>query len=620
LYFDKINFQIHLPIHRKMATILNTSDISALVSAVRQPSIVVYNRLSPNPRSENIAGSLRAEIRDPLWMLTRQWQLGEFQGEDTGTPVTARIGFQHQNFDRVGMGQNAIERFNAFKTPLEVTVENERLPLSVRTAETGFHGDLMFGLQISQRFSDTLEIELPVATNVILKVYTTKYAIKTTSEDEEAGQIAMAIAEEVPDGCALLSAIVDGSHAAWLTGLAFSDAEKTTLTQLTDKLRIKFEAKLKRIFSPSPNELSPAWKTEQLEYAFDIATPMTAEGKQTILTADQYVGGTLDWYSFDLAERNHAPLSIAGEIPTNSTPAIISESFIPTPMQFRGMPQPRFWQMEESKLDFGKIDVSTNSMLAMLLAEFGLVYGNDWFVLPHPMKINDLCEIMGLVITDTFGFHTSIKAAGRGVETNWQRWAMFHLTERGNTTDMTHNLFYLPPVVNKTLESEPLDAVNFLRDEMANMAWGVETTVPSQIGKGMSAKFKSDISEETTFTPIREDLRIRYELGRRVPKNWIPLIPVRMEGSDFDIRLQRGRVAGGVPARTEVLGNPTKKYFINEEEVPRSGAIVERRLQRSRWLNGKTFVWMGRQKQTGRGEGSSQLGFDLVNDLPNSKV
>ena len=28
---------------------------------------------------------------DPLWMLTRQWQMGEFQGEDAGTPVHARV-------------------------------------------------------------------------------------------------------------------------------------------------------------------------------------------------------------------------------------------------------------------------------------------------------------------------------------------------------------------------------------------------------------------------------------------------------------------------------------------------------------------------------------------------
>ena len=34
-------------------------------------------------------GSPRA-LHDPLWLLARQWQVGEFQGEDGGTPIVAR--------------------------------------------------------------------------------------------------------------------------------------------------------------------------------------------------------------------------------------------------------------------------------------------------------------------------------------------------------------------------------------------------------------------------------------------------------------------------------------------------------------------------------------------------
>ena len=35
--------------------------------------------------------SLSARVFDPLWLLTRQWQVGEFQGEDAGMPVLARV-------------------------------------------------------------------------------------------------------------------------------------------------------------------------------------------------------------------------------------------------------------------------------------------------------------------------------------------------------------------------------------------------------------------------------------------------------------------------------------------------------------------------------------------------
>jgi hypothetical protein len=55
-----------------------------------------------------------------------------------------------------------------------------------------------------------------------------------------------------------------------------------------------------------------------------------------------------------------------------------------------------------------------------------------------------------------------------------------------------------------------------------------------------------------------------------------------------------------------------KPYFIDEEEVSRAGALVQQSFQRTRWLNGKPFVWLGVTKTTGRGEGSSGLAFDLL--------
>ena len=53
-------------------------------------------------------------------------------------------------------------------------------------------------------------------------------------------------------------------------------------------------------------------------------------------------------------------------------------------------------------------------------------------------------------------------------------------------------------------------------------------------------------------------------------------------------------------------------YFLFEEEVPRAGIRVTRTYQRTRWRNGRTMVWLGVKKETGRGEGSSGLAFDQI--------
>ena len=58
------------------------------------PSITYWNRLEPHPRVADIAESLAAAIRDPLWMLGRQWQLGEFAAADCGSPLHVRLDAQ----------------------------------------------------------------------------------------------------------------------------------------------------------------------------------------------------------------------------------------------------------------------------------------------------------------------------------------------------------------------------------------------------------------------------------------------------------------------------------------------------------------------------------------------
>ena len=47
--------------------------------------------------------------------------------------------------------------------------------------------------------------------------------------------------------------------------------------------------------------------------------------------------------------------------------------------------------------------------------------------------------------------------------------------------------------------------------------------------------------------------------------------------------------------------------------------LVARRVlesyQRTRWYNGSTFLWIGRYRETGRGQGSSNLRFDQIDSL-----
>jgi hypothetical protein len=228
--------------------------------------------------------------------------------------------------------------------------------------------------------------------------------------------------------------------------------------------------------------------------------------------------------------------------------------------------------------------------------------------------------VQGLVVTDVFGDRTLVRAADEGEE-SWQRWSLFNLSNLGELGSYNRQ-FLLPSVLGGALESEPLERVQFVRDETANMVWAVEEVIPDATGSGINGH---DAADKTGVipTPIHDSpAAIRYVLGTTVPENWIPFLPVQRPGSVQDIAFQRAAMPRlGVPPRDVIrakgvlLNEPTLPWFLNEEEIPFAGTIVTRSYQRARWYDGRTYVWIGRRCETGRGVGSSGLRFDQIDPV-----
>lgn len=602
--------------------VLSISQVLIDASIFRRPRVVAFNRLEARPRTLDFTRSLRAEVRDPLWMLTRQWQFGEFAGEDAASCVTSRIAFQHETIDRLAFrGQKAFP-FDPQTIPLETRVERERIPVTVRETGAEVFSDVMLAVQLGKKFLRLLQAAVP-RLDQHYDLYLKKFPLLVLPEpvvgkpravqDADAEQIQKSVATRIADGVSICRAVENGTHDLWVDSVSADPALKPIAATFAAACSRKFH----RLFTQPDDATDSAWLQNHLEYQFSVAGQRGANDTQTVLLAEQYDEGRLDWYSFDVVKDRKAVFDAEpASVPREEQ----MESFLPANVRFKGQPQPRFWEMEETETDFGKIETSATGLLHLMLAEFGLIYSNDWFMLPHPMDINTVCEIRGILVDDTFGRHTFIRPAGRAPETAWQRWAMFHLTEKDQLRPAA-NRFYLVPAVGKVLESAPLERVNFIRDEMANMVWGVESIVPSQTGQGMSG-YETVPPNETTgpLTTDDENVKIRYVLGTTVLKNWIPFIAVHAEGSVSEIRLQRARMVGGDPPRGFLLREPRSPYFVEEEEIPRAGVFVERSWQRARWIDGRTFVWVGRRKTAGRGEGLSQLVFDQILDIPTKKV
>ena len=582
-----------------------------MLEEYRVPSITGYNRLEPGQRTKNFDRSLRAEVRDALWMLSRQWQFGEFQGDDAASPATAQIAAEHTLIDRLSFAPGKVFAYDQ-DIPLETKVQREK-----PTA------NLFLSVQMARYFLKVMRANgLSDWLVKLMTRYPLKYSIDNSNRDfavdkndSEGIQLLNAVKGKTFDGFLLHQDVVraNGASTEFENWMNVEGADP----DLSKRIAEEFENWFQRNYSQPVGAFDSCWLPSQLEYQFAVASPQ-AQGHQKTLVADQYSGGHLDWYSFDLNLTRL--LSMDPGPDGNHAVKENYASFIPAPVSFKGMPCPRFWMMEENQTDFGKIDTSPTGLLHLLLAEFGLIYSNDWFMLPYPLAINNVCEVKNIVITDVFGQHILIRPAGRGPESDWQRWAMFHHTDKSDVKANT-NLFYLTPALTKTIEGDPLEQVSFLRDEMANMVWAVEAIVPSQVGKGANGN-EMALKEDTAldFVPVNDTVQIRYELGTSVPANWIPFIPVHMPGSNSEIRLQRAQMPGAKGASGVLLRENPAPYFVNEEEVMRAGIIVQRSFYRTRWLMGRSYLWSGRVKQAGKGDGWSNLKFDQIQNIKTNEV
>ena len=564
----------------------------------RVPAITAYNRLEPRPRTVDFTRSLRAEVRDALWFVTRQWQMGELHAEDAASPIDARLSTRLAPFDRISVAGGLPEPYDD-ALPLEVAVESEAFPWTLPARiEAG---------RIFLRM-------LPVALRATYAA-ASRAAFPIDLDDEWLRQpdtIALyrVCAPRAFDGGKLLARHEAGTLAV-AVGAVGGDVAAVNLA--ADGVR----AWRQRIFGDPQPAPPRAWRPDRLAYDVSIATP-EADGEQAVLAAPRYVEGRLDWYAFDAASREVRIAAPAGAGPASGSREDLL-SFVPTAASFPGMPDPRFWQMEDRRVNFGSLNAKTTDHLLLVFAEMGLVYGNDWFVIPYEMPVNHLCQVQGLVVTDVFGDRTLIQPANGTDETKWQRWGLFSVAgESGD--DFRGRYFWLPASLTSVDQSDAIEELSLARDEMANLAWAVEDTVPDGTGIGIATRLIAIVDAPLALPPPTS-AAVRYTLGTTVPENWVPLLPVHLPGSVQDIRFQRGTMPPhGSPPRAPVrrgviLTELPAPFFVAEEEIPASGVIVSRRVQRTRWYDGSTYLWIGRARETGRGGANSGLRFDQVDDL-----
>jgi hypothetical protein len=593
------------------------------------PAISRWNRLEGRPRTHHFDRALRAEVRDAMWMLSRQWQMGEFVGDDAGSPVLARACLDVRTFDRYQAADGAVLPLDPDQM-LEPRVERRVLPMAV----AGQYLSLDLRMAVGRRWIRLLERDF--ATTTYAEDYRKAYAVAVPVPGSAADALVCAhadawqqvgcAAERAMDGVALLDHVRGGGTVTDRVTVAAGHVLK--VEALAERLRLWFAG---LVDQPVPGD--DAWLPSRLEYAFGVSAPSGDSdadgGTEVVLRADEYSQGNVDWYALERS-------SAARLDPTAPAPAVAPrldvQTFIPTQVVFDGMPNTRWWAFEDRRTNFGEVSPDTTDVGKLMLMEFALVFANDWFVVPWTLPVGSLARVRGIALTTVFDERLWIEPVVQGVgAAGWQSWSMFQLSQREPDESAPPAELAILPVSPKVQEGAPLEDVSLIRDEMANMVWAIEQQVPlasgwPRAGGEAAHELRAHLQNLVAAggaAPPPATAPIRYQTMNAVPESWVPFVPVHVDGSTRETQLQRAampRFLDGDPAdpakirpRTPLLQqNLPAAYFVNEEEVPRAGARVSQCYQRTRGPDGRVTVWYGASKSTGHGQGSSGLTFDRL--------
>jgi hypothetical protein len=551
-----------------------------------------FHRLEPMVRPAGPGGflddALEARVADPLFLLGRQWQLAEFQGEDGGSPVSSRLEISSAAVNRFRPGDDGTPLPLPPGMPVEYLVEgggSQRLSLRA-AARAGL------------RFLSQLDALPETAMDAVTRAVLTECPLQPPASpvgvrdcDPAGRALHRALASRAPDGPALDARLAAGWRPAGL-----SAAQAQVFDEAGRRWRAWFAAEYR---PPAPS----SWVRERLEHRFSVGASLA--GRQIALTAPEHTGGPIEAYHLDIDTRAGQSLGA----PPAASPTVVRTT-LPTRATYPGMPSARWWEFEDSTVNLPAIDAGPADLARLLVVEFANVYGTDHWVIPVDLGIGEIHLITRLTVTDTFGDTLDIGPVDD------EGWSMFRLSDAATGRP---GLPLLPLLTSASgqVAGEPVEEVLFVRDEMANLGWAIERVVPGATGR---PRRRGDEIPDDDPPPASPDPgALGYRLLTPVPAHWIPLVPVPLVPGSTAIRFRRGQIPRTFPDGTrgpqvraagQILEPEVRPVYFREEEIPRSGLTVTRVPVAARDENGALLCWVGRQVHAGRGEASSALAFD----------
>ncbi len=498
----------------------------------------LFLRLEPaRPAGDNERG-FAAELADPAWMLGRQWQLGEHQGENASSPLAVQLDVRRVPIEPLPSRPDADPRH----VPAEAIVE-------------GGADDWW-----------------------------------TVGRRARLGAAAKA-AGLLPDEHDFLFEGLTGPYEP-LNGVA------------VDGLKAYRHAPADPVFAEVPAPRDDLWHTDTLAYraAFPCGGATLAVGGASGGPTDRWSGhdgGDLDWWSVDADE---AIKPDAGD----------AETLRRWPDRFRwpGAPAPRWWQIEDHRVDLGGLPPDRAHLASTLLLDLIFGHADDWFLVPVGSAVGHVLSLDDVSITDSFDEEWPRP------DQPWQAaedWTMFTVAGLGPRQ--------LPiwPVAAAPLVGGPVEEVTVGMDEDANLVWAVEERLSGRATDRVRPVPAPPRVVDEGAGP-EPPPPYTYEPITAVPDHWYPYTREERNGGMSFVQGRLLEVAhDGTPTRRDP---PTASLLQSQGaaavhvlvpwRLPPTGVRLDTRPVLARTTAGAPVLWVQRRRQPLVSVPSSGLRFDAV--------
>ncbi|GAA2108499.1 hypothetical protein GCM10009841_28990 [Microlunatus panaciterrae] len=517
-------------------------------------------RLEPRQPQRDFDRGVAAEVADPVWFLGRQWQLGELQGEDAGSPVRVRATVARRRLDPVG----GDPRWDPTRVPPEAIIESEP-------------GDWW---TIGRRI---------------------RYGARFRAFVDAAALPAECYLRRPPPGSRAYGTDLPAPYDAFSSdadGVGYLDGWQ--LWRRRAELGIP-EAPFAEIPAVEPDD---AWLPDQLCYQAEFRCA------EHTFTVERHDGGRVDWYTVD----GDRPFAEAAAEPVAGTVSVF-----PAQLTYPGAPHARYWQIEDAAVDLGGYPPDRSHFASMLLTDLLSTHGTEWFLFPIDTEAGHAVTLQAVTVLDGFGEEWSSAASPELAPPT--DWSLFR-TDQAEGADF--NTLLVWPTAVGPLSGAVLEEVILGVDEYSNLLWAVERRVNSRDVRTPSVEERGGLPLPPRADPVNVPVQdYRYLLGSDAVPYWHPYQLDEFEGRRRFLQSRLVDYTGAEAALMEPepaarlltdprLGGAQPVHAIDPATVPVGGLVLRRRWQLARATDGQPVLWVGRERSPLLAPPARHLRFDVM--------